>query len=211
MGTNRINWDIRYDNPPTFTHSYAQVMGAVPVETPWSPEGPLALPGVYTLKLTVDGKSYTQTVTLKNDPRSPATAADLAAQHELMMKLYDGSKEAWEGYSSRSPRCASARRRDLRGIESAGRSGDARSRHSSAKLAERRRQRRRRRPRGRGRSWRCGGRAAAGAEFRRGDGGDESADGGARFWRYGAERTDAQGMVIGCADLKTAVNNWKRT
>ena len=57
VGTNRINWDIRYDNPPTFTHNYAQVMGAVPHETPWSPEGPLALPGVYTLKLTVDGKT----------------------------------------------------------------------------------------------------------------------------------------------------------
>ena len=45
VGTNRINWDMRYDNPPTFTHNYAQVMGAVPHETPWSPEGPLALPG----------------------------------------------------------------------------------------------------------------------------------------------------------------------
>jgi photosystem II stability/assembly factor-like uncharacterized protein len=98
VGTNRVNWDIRYDNPPTFSHSYAQVMGAVAGETPWSPEGPLAPPGVYTLKLTVDGKSYTQTVTVKNDPRSPATAADLAAQHELIGKLYDASNEAWQGY-----------------------------------------------------------------------------------------------------------------
>jgi hypothetical protein len=70
----------------------------VPFETPWSPEGPLAPPGVYTLKLTVDGKSYTQSLTLKNDPRSPATAADIAAQHALLIKLYDGSKEAWAGY-----------------------------------------------------------------------------------------------------------------
>lgn len=99
VGTNRVNWDMRYDHPPTFSHSYAQVMGAVPFETPWSPEGPLAPPGTYTLTLTVDGKSYTQHVTLKNDPRSPATAAELAAQHDLLMKLYDGSKEAWAGYS----------------------------------------------------------------------------------------------------------------
>ncbi len=98
-GTNRVNWNIRYDNPPTFTHSYAQMMGAVAGETPWSPEGPLAPPGVYTVKLTVEGKSYTQTVTVKNDPRSPATAADLTAQHELLRKLYDGSREAWEGYT----------------------------------------------------------------------------------------------------------------
>ena len=98
-GTNRMNWDLRYDHPPTFTHNYAQVMGAVPHETPWSPEGPLAPPGVYTLKLTVDSKSYTQTVTVKNDPRSPATAADLTAQHDLLMKLFAGSNEAWDGYT----------------------------------------------------------------------------------------------------------------
>jgi hypothetical protein len=71
----------------------------VPEATPWSPQGPLAPPGVYTLKLTVDGKSYTQTLTVKNDPRSPATATDLAAQHELLMKLYEGSKVAWDGYT----------------------------------------------------------------------------------------------------------------
>jgi hypothetical protein len=29
---------------------------------------PLALPGTYTLTLTVDGKGYTQTVNVKNDP-----------------------------------------------------------------------------------------------------------------------------------------------
>ncbi|MCX6538437.1 MAG: hypothetical protein NT151_05815 [Acidobacteria bacterium] len=99
VGANRINWNIRYDNPPAFTHNYAQVMGAMAGDTPASPEGPLALPGVYTLKLAVNGKAYTQTVTVKNDPRSPATAADLRAQHALQMKLVDGIKEAWDAYN----------------------------------------------------------------------------------------------------------------
>src|ERR1035437_8958822 len=40
-----------------------------------------------------------QTLTVMNDPRSPATAADLAAQHDLLMRLYGGTKEAWDGYS----------------------------------------------------------------------------------------------------------------
>ena len=72
LGMNRINWDMRYDNRRRpFTHTYE--INANPGETPASPEGPLALPGVYTLKLTVDGKTYTQTVTVKNDPRSPAS------------------------------------------------------------------------------------------------------------------------------------------
>jgi photosystem II stability/assembly factor-like uncharacterized protein len=95
-GTNRINWDIRYDSPPAFAHSYA--ISANEGETPASPEGPLALPGTYTLTLTVDGKSYTQTVNVKNDPRSPATAADLRAQHDLQMKLYQGIETAYAGY-----------------------------------------------------------------------------------------------------------------
>jgi photosystem II stability/assembly factor-like uncharacterized protein len=98
IGTNRINWNLRYDEPPTFVHWWEHVTGAVPGDTPASPEGPLVIPGVYTLKLTVDGKSYTQQVTVKNDPRSPASAADLRAQYELQVKLYDGTRQSWEGY-----------------------------------------------------------------------------------------------------------------
>ena len=52
---------------PRSRHSFE--INANPGLTPPSPEGPLALPGVYTLKLTVDGRSYTQTV------RSPTTRA----------------------------------------------------------------------------------------------------------------------------------------
>ncbi len=97
VGTNRINWNIRYDSPPALSHTYE--INANPAETPASPEGPLALPGVYTVKLTANGKAYAQTVTVTNDPRSPATTADLRAQHDLQMNLYDGAKEAWDGYN----------------------------------------------------------------------------------------------------------------
>jgi len=47
------------------------------------PHGPQAIPGVYTLKLMVDGQTYTQTVTVRNDPRvgeSPKVMADLRAK-----------------------------------------------------------------------------------------------------------------------------------
>lgn len=95
-GMNRINWNLRYDNPPSTSHSYE--INANPGETPASPEGPLVLPGVYTVTLTVDGKSYKQTVAVKNDPRSPASASDLKAQHDLQMKLYEGALEAWDSF-----------------------------------------------------------------------------------------------------------------
>ena len=98
VGSPRISWNLRYDNPPAFLHYIAHVTGAVPRETPYSPEGPLALPGTYTIRLTVDGKSYAQTVNVRNDPRSPATASDLAAQHALQMKLYAANQTAWDGF-----------------------------------------------------------------------------------------------------------------
>ena len=96
VGLNRINWDLRYDPPPAFDHTYE--INANPGLTPASPEGPLALPGVYTLKLTVDGTTYTQTATVRNDPRSPATMAALRAQNSLMMRVYHGLASAWAGY-----------------------------------------------------------------------------------------------------------------
>jgi photosystem II stability/assembly factor-like uncharacterized protein len=95
-GLNRTNWNLRCDSPPTFNHSYE--INANPGETPPSPEGPLVLPGIYTLTLVVEGRSYTQTVTVKNDPRSPATYRDLQEQYALQRKLYHCTQEAWECY-----------------------------------------------------------------------------------------------------------------
>jgi hypothetical protein len=96
IGTNRMAWDLRYDAPPAFEHTFE--INANPGLTPASPEGPLALPGVYTVKLTVDGRAYTQLVTVRNDPRSSATPAALRAQHALLMTLYRGARSAWSSY-----------------------------------------------------------------------------------------------------------------
>ena len=86
VGLNRVNWDVRYDDPPSAGEHVT--IRAVPGDTPTHYEGPLALPGVYTVRLTVDGTSYTQKVRVTNDPRSTATPADLVAQHELQMQIY---------------------------------------------------------------------------------------------------------------------------
>ena len=96
VGTNRVNWDLRYDAPPVFSHSYE--INANPGLTPASPQGPLAPPGTYTVKLAVEGRTYTQTVTVVNDPHAPATAAALAQQHALNMNIYGGIRTAWEGF-----------------------------------------------------------------------------------------------------------------
>jgi hypothetical protein len=96
VGMNRTNWDLRYDAPPAFTHSFE--INANPGLTPASPEGALAPPGTYTVKLMVNGKTYAQTASVVNDPRSPASAADLRAQHALLKKIQDGLRTAWDGY-----------------------------------------------------------------------------------------------------------------
>ena len=96
VGTNRVNWDVRYDAPAALTHTFE--ISANPGLTPPSPVGPLALPGTYTLRLTVDGKRYSQTVKVRNDPRSPATLADLRAQHALQMAIYRALQESSDRY-----------------------------------------------------------------------------------------------------------------
>jgi hypothetical protein len=63
----RFVWDLRYTPPDALRHDYP--MTAVYHNTPREPRGPIALPGEYTVKLTVDGKSFTQPLTLKMDPR----------------------------------------------------------------------------------------------------------------------------------------------
>ncbi|MBL0171829.1 MAG: hypothetical protein IPP90_14120 [Gemmatimonadaceae bacterium] len=94
VGMHRVNWDLRYDAPPAFSHSFE--INATPGLTPATPEGALAPPGVYTVRLTIGGTPMSQTVTVRNDPRSTATPAALAAQHDLMMQITAGMRAAWD-------------------------------------------------------------------------------------------------------------------
>jgi hypothetical protein len=96
VGLNRANWDLRFDAPPAFMHSFE--INANPGLTPATPEGIMAPPGTYTVKLTVNGRSFAEQVTLTNDPRSPATNADIRAQYALLRMINDGVKIAWDGY-----------------------------------------------------------------------------------------------------------------
>ncbi|HXW77428.1 MAG TPA: hypothetical protein VEJ20_08470, partial [Candidatus Eremiobacteraceae bacterium] len=52
-----------------------------------SEDGLLVPPGRYTIRLTVNGKSYTRTSVVRRDPRAPATDADLQAQYELAREV----------------------------------------------------------------------------------------------------------------------------
>jgi hypothetical protein len=79
-GLNRFVWDMRYE-PPT------RVPGAVT----WGgrPEGPLAPPGTYQLKLTASGKTLEAKVVLQKDPRTDTSQLDFDKQFELAMRIRD--------------------------------------------------------------------------------------------------------------------------
>ncbi len=96
IGLNRATWDLRYDPPPAFAHSF--VFNGNPGSTPAEPEGALAMAGVYRVRLTVDGKQYTQPLTVRRDPRSRVAPAALAAQHALLMRLYSGLQATWTDF-----------------------------------------------------------------------------------------------------------------
>jgi hypothetical protein len=78
-GMHRFSWDLRYPGPWTG------------VATPESANGPVAVPGKYTVKLTAGSYTSSQPLTLIEDPRIAAdgvTAADLQEQfdHNIMVR-----------------------------------------------------------------------------------------------------------------------------
>jgi photosystem II stability/assembly factor-like uncharacterized protein len=100
-GLNRINWDLYYDDPPALRHDLENEMNMVEGSTTPGPHGPQVIPGVYTLKLTVDGQVYSRNVTVMNDPRvgqSPELMAALRSQNKLTLLGVQGMKQSFEGH-----------------------------------------------------------------------------------------------------------------
>jgi photosystem II stability/assembly factor-like uncharacterized protein len=100
-GMHRFIWDLRYTALEGGGGGFGGGGGGtIPHDTPRGPFGAFALPGNYTVKLTVDGKSYTQPLTVKMDPRVKTTPEQLAAQHVLEMRLMDEIGRAGEAQNA---------------------------------------------------------------------------------------------------------------
>src|SRR6185295_15943786 len=80
-------WDMHYTPIPGIEPEYP--IAAIYGNTPPSPTSPWVTPGDYTVVLTANGKSYTQPLTVKMDPRIKMSAADLQTQFELSRQLCD--------------------------------------------------------------------------------------------------------------------------
>jgi len=85
IGMHRWVWDLHYAAPAATRHEYP--ISAVPHDTPRYPLGPNALPGSYSVRLTVDGKTSTAPLLIKMDPRVKATALDLQKKFHAETEL----------------------------------------------------------------------------------------------------------------------------
>jgi hypothetical protein len=87
VGINQFEWDLRY---PGATEFPGMIMwGARPQN------GPLAVPGKYSVKFTAGGQTFTEPFEIKADPRlKNVSIADMKEQFKLAMELRDKVSEA---------------------------------------------------------------------------------------------------------------------
>jgi photosystem II stability/assembly factor-like uncharacterized protein len=110
-GLNRVTWDLRYtgpnqvelrttppDNPHIWEEARFKGRETRPI-VHWgiqNPQrvGPLALPGRYTMRLTVDGTPYTTAFGVIKDPALLSSDADLTASTRMQIRIRDNMNEA---------------------------------------------------------------------------------------------------------------------
>jgi photosystem II stability/assembly factor-like uncharacterized protein len=93
-GMHRFVWDMHYAPPESLEHEFP--ISAIYRDTPKYPLGAWILPGNYMVKLTVDGKAYTEPLVVKMDPRITASLADLRKQFEMQSGSVEGMNGSYE-------------------------------------------------------------------------------------------------------------------
>ena len=96
-GMHRFSWDLQLDPLPMQSATEVndeEAKGAVPHATYPTIESPWAPPGMYTVRLTVDGTRYTQPMRLALDPRVKTSPAALTQLATLSRELWTGAHAA---------------------------------------------------------------------------------------------------------------------
>jgi hypothetical protein len=84
-GMHRWLWDLHYPTPKTAEYEYP--IAAIRHDTPAHPLGPRAGLGQYTVRLTVNGRSYGAPLEVKLDPRITTSQAGIEEQFHAEMNL----------------------------------------------------------------------------------------------------------------------------
>ncbi|HEV2387211.1 MAG TPA: hypothetical protein VGS20_08145 [Candidatus Acidoferrales bacterium] len=104
-GMDRAIWDLRYepprlvalrtaapDNPHIWDEPRFRGKDSRPI-THWgiapAELGPLAAPGNYSARLTVDGQTFTQPLAILRDPHSPGTDAEIDSSVKTLVRIRD--------------------------------------------------------------------------------------------------------------------------
>ena len=84
-GMNRYAWNLRWEPPVKIPGAFYSDQG---------PQGPIAMPGQYTVKLTAGGRSLTQPLEIVMDPRVKNVAQeDLQKQFELATQISSANND----------------------------------------------------------------------------------------------------------------------
>ena len=84
-GTHRFVWDLRESEPDGVSFGYP--IAAVYLNTSIEPTGPWVVPGRYTVRLTANGRTVTQPLSVRMDPRVKLPLTVLTQQHTLSRQL----------------------------------------------------------------------------------------------------------------------------
>ncbi|HEY2025555.1 MAG TPA: glycosyl hydrolase [Gemmatimonadaceae bacterium] len=84
-GMHRFVWDLHYPTPAAPHFEYP--ISATYMNTPAEPRGPWASPGTYTVRLSANGRTVSQPLVVRMDPRVRVAPAALARQFVLATQL----------------------------------------------------------------------------------------------------------------------------
>ena len=87
-GSHRFTWNMHY-SPLNIPASYP--IAAIYKNTAPNETSPWVMPGMYTVRLIVNGKAYSQLFTIKMDPRVKTSIKNLQLQHDLSLMCYNNA------------------------------------------------------------------------------------------------------------------------
>jgi len=94
-GLHRFYWDLRYQPlAGGGGRGGGPSIQAIPYNSAPAATTPLVVPGTYTVKLTVNGASYTQPIVVKGDPRVKTPALALQQLYSLISGTYFGTLDS---------------------------------------------------------------------------------------------------------------------
>jgi hypothetical protein len=90
-GMHRFTWDVHYQPLDGVSRVGGPTLpiAAIGYNTVPEPTTPWVNPGTYTVKLTVNGKSYSQPIVVKQDPRVKTSALVMQQVYSLSKAMYD--------------------------------------------------------------------------------------------------------------------------